>query len=45
MTHPPIELEQFARFCRKHLRLEDGRPLEIEDFQRTMLGQPSSSGP
>ena len=31
------ELDQFARFCREHLRLENGRPLVVEDFQRRML--------
>jgi phage terminase large subunit-like protein len=31
------EFEQFARFCRRHLRLEDGRPLVVEGFQRRML--------
>jgi phage terminase large subunit-like protein len=33
----PAELDQFARFCGRHLRLEDGRPLEAEEFQRRML--------
>jgi phage terminase large subunit-like protein len=31
------ELEAFARFCRA-LRLESGRRMSLEDFQRTMLG-------
>lgn len=31
------ELDRFCRFCEAHLRLEDGRPLIVEDFQRTML--------
>ena len=31
------ELDQFVRFCESHLRLEDGRPLRVEDFQRRML--------
>jgi len=31
------ELDQFVRFCDSHLRLEDGRPLRVEDFQRRML--------
>ncbi|MEK6272973.1 MAG: terminase large subunit [Actinomycetota bacterium] len=33
----PSELDQFARFCRRHLRLEDGRPLVVEGFQKKML--------
>src|SRR5829696_947270 len=31
------ELARFAHFCEVHLRLEDGRPLLIEDFQKRML--------
>lgn len=31
------ELDHFARFCGRHLRLEDGRPLILEPFQRRML--------
>jgi phage terminase large subunit-like protein len=31
------EVEAFARFCRNALRLEDGTPLELHDFQRVML--------
>jgi phage terminase large subunit-like protein len=31
------ELDQFARFCERHLRLEDGRPLLVEPFQKRML--------
>lgn len=30
-------LDHFSRFAKKHLHLEDGRPLIVEDFQRTML--------
>lgn len=32
------QLDQFAVFCREALRLEDGSPLEVHDFQRVMLG-------
>ena len=32
------ELERFAAFCERHLRLEDGRPFVLEEFQKTMLG-------
>lgn len=31
------DLDRFARFCEQHLRLEDGRPMIVESFQRTML--------
>lgn len=31
------DLDRFCRFCERHLRLEDGRPLRVEDFQRKML--------
>jgi hypothetical protein len=31
------ELECFCRCCRRHLRLEDGRPLAVEGFQKRML--------
>jgi phage terminase large subunit-like protein len=31
------ELARFTRFCETHLRLEDGRPLIVEDFQKQML--------
>jgi hypothetical protein len=31
------ELERFTRFCERHLRLEDGAPLVVEGFQKTML--------
>lgn len=31
------ELDRFCRFAETHLRLEDGRPLIVEDFQRTIL--------
>ena len=31
------ELARFARFCEVHLRLEDGRPLVVEEFQKRML--------
>jgi phage terminase large subunit-like protein len=31
------ELDQFARFAERHLRLEDGRPLVVEGFQKRML--------
>ncbi len=31
------DLERFTRFCATHLRLEDGSPLLIEDFQKQML--------
>jgi len=31
------ELARFAHFCEVHLRLEDGRPLVVEDFQKRML--------
>lgn len=30
-------LDQFVRFCERHLRLENGRPLRVEGFQRRML--------
>lgn len=32
------ELDLFADFAERHLRLESGAPLVIEDFQRTILG-------
>src|SRR5829696_2775247 len=31
------ELARFAHFCEVHLRLEDGSPLMVEDFQKRML--------
>lgn len=31
-------LEQFATFCERVLTTEDGEPLVLHDFQRTMLG-------
>src|SRR5215211_5452318 len=31
------ELARYAYFCEVHLRLEDGRPLVVEDFQKRML--------
>jgi hypothetical protein len=31
------ELAAFCRFADRHLRLEDGRPLVAEGFQRRML--------
>jgi hypothetical protein len=31
------ELGRFCRFCERHLRLEDGAPLRVEDFQKAML--------
>lgn len=31
------ELYRFARFCERHLSLEDGRPLLVEGFQERML--------
>lgn len=37
---PPVEqpeLELFAAFCHDALTVEDGSPLELHDFQRTML--------
>jgi hypothetical protein len=39
LGQPPVaaELHQFTRFCRRHPRLEDGRPLVVEGFQRRML--------
>lgn len=33
----PGELARFCRFCERHLRLENGAVLEVEDFQRRML--------
>lgn len=36
-TAPPDELERFVAFCEKYLRTENGKPLHLEDFQRTML--------
>ncbi len=38
MNSPPDEqLEAFARFCDTTLTAEDGSPLHLHDFQRTML--------
>jgi phage terminase large subunit-like protein len=31
------ESRHFTRFCEMHLRLEDGRPLIVESFQRRTL--------
>jgi phage terminase large subunit-like protein len=31
------DLDRFCSFAEKHLRLEDGRPLVVEEFQRTIL--------
>ena len=31
------ELDRFCRFAEAHLRLEDGAPMIVEDFQRTIL--------
>ncbi|MBA2512778.1 MAG: hypothetical protein H0V26_00385, partial [Solirubrobacterales bacterium] len=31
------DLDRFAEFCEQHLRLENGRPLVLEPFQRRIL--------
>jgi phage terminase large subunit-like protein len=39
MNSPPAEpLDAFADFCARNLILDNGGPMELEPFQRTMLG-------
>ena len=38
MPAAPGELGTFARFCARLMTLEDGRPLELEPFQKQLLG-------
>lgn len=37
-SQPDGQLDVFADFCARNLTLDNGRPLELESFQRVMLG-------